>query len=286
MLQQTQVATVLPFYDAWLRRFPNFESLARASQSNVLHAWQGLGYYARARNLHAAAKIIARDHAGNFPRDIAQSQELPGIGRYTANAVATFAFDQSAPLVEANTARVLARIFNMRHSIDSSIGREKLWRHATELLPRRAAALFNSALMDVGALICTARAPKCRSCPVQKFCRAKDPLSLPRKKSRPKVLRHTERHAFIFRRDQILLEKSSERWRNMWILPPLNATRSTYRALHIAQFPFTNHRITLAVFPAAIRQRKANEDWFSIRALDSIPIPSPHRRAIVDLVAL
>jgi A/G-specific adenine glycosylase len=293
MLQQTQVATVFPYYNEWLRRFPNFDSLARASQSNVLHAWQGLGYYARARNLHGSAKIIARDHDGSFPRDIAQMRKLPGIGRYTANAVATFAFDQSVPVVEANIARVLARLFDMHRSIDSSIGAETIWRYAAELLPKRRAALHNSALMDLGALICTARAPKCRSCPVQKLCRAKNPISLPKKRSQPKIDIRTEHHSFTFRHDRILLEKSRTRWRGMWILPPLLSSKLDCfkqsslrrRPVYVREFPFTHHRITLAVFPGAQRSEKKDQRWFSRRALESIPLPSPHRRAIVDLLA-
>jgi len=114
MLQQTQVASVIPYYNEWLRRFPDFGTLARASESQVLRTWQGLGYYARARNLHAAAKIVQDRYDGILPRTIATMQKLPGIGRYTANAVATFAFDESVPIVEANTARVLARIFDLR----------------------------------------------------------------------------------------------------------------------------------------------------------------------------
>jgi len=285
MLQQTQVVAVLPYYDEWLRRFPDFDSLAHASQSNILHAWQGLGYYARARNLHAAAKIITRDHDGNFPSDVAQMRKLPGVGRYTANAIATFAFDRSVSIVEANITRVLARLFDMRHSVDSSMGREKIWRYASELLPKRRAALHNSALMDLGALICTARAPKCRSCPVQKLCRAKDPISLPKKRSKPKTLARTEQHAFVFRRDRILLEQSRDRWRGMWILPRLTASITRTRPLHISRFPFTHHRITLAVFRGTRRSEKEHERWFSTSALDSIPLPSPHRRAIVDLLA-
>jgi A/G-specific adenine glycosylase len=120
MLQQTQVATVLPYYNEWFRRFPDLSALARASESDVLHAWQGLGYYARARNLHATAKTIVHRHGGRFPKLIEQMQQLPGIGKYTAHAVAGFAFDQSVPIVEANTARVLARIFNLRTPIDKT----------------------------------------------------------------------------------------------------------------------------------------------------------------------
>src|SRR5262249_26492567 len=156
MLQQTQVATVIPYYNRWLRRFPDFAALAAASQNDVLHAWQGLGYYTRARNLHATAKMVIRWHGGNFPRGIEQMRQLSGIGKYTAHAVASFAFNQSVPIVEANTARVLARFFNFRESIDSAGGRKTLWQHAASLLPKSDPAIFNSALLDLGALICVA----------------------------------------------------------------------------------------------------------------------------------
>src|SRR5215475_10636152 len=130
MLQQTQVATVIPYYNAWLRRFPNFASLARASENDVLRAWQGLGYYARARNLHATARAIVNRHRGQVPREIEEMQQLPGIGKYTAHALASFGFNQPVSIVEANTARVLTRLFNFRKSIDSGSGRKTLWRHA------------------------------------------------------------------------------------------------------------------------------------------------------------
>src|SRR5256886_12998417 len=135
MLQQTQVATVIPYYNKWLRRFPDFASVARASQNDVLDGWQGLGYYNRARNLHAASKIVQDQHMGIFPGDIAVIRKLPGIGRYTANAVATFAFHQPVPIVETNTARLLARLFDIRAPIDSAIGREKLWESAAKVFP-------------------------------------------------------------------------------------------------------------------------------------------------------
>ncbi|HEY7000319.1 MAG TPA: hypothetical protein VH330_01145, partial [Candidatus Udaeobacter sp.] len=113
MLQQTQVATVIPYFNKWLRRFPNFASVARASQNAVLHAWQGLGYYNRVRNLHATAKIVQARYEGVFPRDIVAIRKLPGVGRYTANAIATFAFNQPVPIVEANSSRVLARLLDL-----------------------------------------------------------------------------------------------------------------------------------------------------------------------------
>ena len=183
MLQQTQVAAVIPYYNEWLRRFPDFAALARAPESDILHAWQGLGYYARARNLHAVAKTVQHRHGGRFPRNLAAISELPGVGRYTANAVATFAFDQPVPIVETNTARVLARLFDFHSPIDRAAGREELWKRARTLVPKYSARIYNSALVDLGALICSPRQPKCRICPVKKFCRAKDPETLPNKKS-------------------------------------------------------------------------------------------------------
>jgi len=224
MLQQTQVATVLPYYNEWLRRFPDFSSLALASESSVLHGWQGLGYYARARNLHALAKIVFRKHGGVLPDKIDNLRALPGVGRYTANAVATFAFDRSVPLVEANIVRVMARLFDVRDPIDATRGRETIWHCAADLVPVRGAAAHNSALMDLGALVCTARAPKCGICPVNKFCCTRNPETLPNKKLRPRQKALTEAHAFIFHRNRILLEQSSERWRGMWTLPRARST--------------------------------------------------------------
>ncbi len=126
MLQQTQVGIVLPYYKDWLRRFPNFAALARASEAEALHAWQGLGYYNRARNLHATAKIVATRHCGHFPKSIEQLQQLPGVGKYTAHAIATFAFDQPVAIIEANTSRLLSRLLDLRIPIDSTAGRNAL----------------------------------------------------------------------------------------------------------------------------------------------------------------
>ena len=284
MLQQTQVATVIPYYHQWLRRFPDFGSLARASENEVLRAWQGLGYYARARNLQATAKTVMDRLGGNFPREIEQIRQLPGIGKYTAHAVASFAFNQSVPIVEANTARVLARLFDLRDSIDSDPGRNTLWQHAARLLPKSDAATFNSALLDLGALICVARKPKCDLCPVKTFCRAKNPTALPVRNSRPETKRLIETHALIVRRSRILLEQSRRRWRGMWILPPLlidclEQPRFQRRPVYESVFPFTHHRVTLSVYRRPAPKRIApGQQWFG--SIEEVAMPSPHRRAI------
>ena len=282
MLQQTQVATVIPYYHAWLRQFPDFAALNGASENDILRAWQGLGYYARARNLHATARAVMDRHCGRFPRCVEQMQQLPGIGKYTAHAIASFAFNQSVPIVEANTARVLARLFDFRRSIESPAGRETLWECATSLVPKSNAGIYNSALIDLGALVCVPREPKCGICPVKKFCPAKDPERLPVRKSRSRTTRLVEKHAFVVRQGKILLQQSSKRWRGMWILPPLQTSVSG-QPLHISTFPFTHHRVTLAVYCRPAPKRIAPEQqWFE--SIDRIAMPSPHRRAAQSLV--
>jgi A/G-specific adenine glycosylase len=287
MLQQTQVGAVVPYYKKWLQRFPNFAALAHVSEAEVLHAWQGLGYYNRARNLRGTAKIVIDRHRGEFPRSIEQTQSLPGVGKYTAHAVATFAFDQPVAIIEANTSRVLARLFNLRIPIDSASGKSSLWRYATSLVPKKSSAEYNSALLDLGALICLPRKPKCGICPVKQFCRAKNPQSLPIKRPRPETKQLVEKHAFVASQDKLLLAQSADRWRGMWILPPLDLRSKRNGAIYQATFPFTNHRVSLQIFRG--RKRKIDNRgkcWFPFRQLDSIPIPSPHRRAIDALLGL
>jgi A/G-specific adenine glycosylase len=285
MLQQTQVATVIPYYNEWMRRFPSFAALAAASEHEVLHAWQGLGYYARARNLRATAQTVMEKHGGRFPESLDAIRGLQGVGRYTANAVLTFALDRSAPIVEANIARVLARLFNLQIPIDTSAGRETLWRYAAELLPNRGASLHNSALMELGALVCGAR-PNCVACPVRSFCRAEKPSKLPLKRARSSIRLRTEHHSFSVRRGRVLLEQSQDRWRGMWMLPRLATAPPQRKPVHVSEFPFTNHRITLTVFPQLVTAPSAGslQRWFPIDGLDSIPLPSPHRRALEAII--
>ncbi len=283
MLQQTQVATVLPYYERWLARFPDFASLARADESAVLHAWQGLGYYARARNLHAAAQSVTKNFGGVLPNDLAKIAALPGIGRYTAGAVASFAFDQAVPIVEANIARVLARLTNWQNPIDTAPGRDHLWSTASALLPKKDARLHNSALMELGALICLPRRPLCAQCPVQKFCAAAEPAALPRKRAKPRQVLLHEPHAFALRRERILLEQSHARWRGMWILPRLAAIPRRAPLLQL-DFPFTHHRITLSVFATRLLLPNEKQRWFPIAQLAELPVPSPHRRALEQLL--
>ncbi|MFL5608343.1 MAG: A/G-specific adenine glycosylase [Gemmatimonadaceae bacterium] len=175
MLQQTQVSRVVPKYGEFLATFPTLHHVARARPSRVTDAWSGLGYYARARNLHALAKEVTdrgRDAAGTLPPDVASLRALPGVGAYTAGAVSSFAYERRAELVDTNVARVLKRVFAPEVDVKSARGQKRLWSIARDLLPRTGKATWthNQALMELGALVCTARVAHCGRCPVRSVC--------------------------------------------------------------------------------------------------------------------
>lgn len=287
MLQQTQVTTVRDYYARWLARFPDFATLGAASEADVLHVWQGLGYYARARNLHRAAQEVVARHGGALPDDLAAITALPGIGRYTAGAIASFAFDRSTPIIDANIARVLARLLDLREPIDATRGSDILWQAAEALLPKRGGRLHNSALMELGALVCTPRQPQCLICPAREHCRAKEPESLPVKKPRRKTVALAENCAWIVSRGRLLLEQQTgSRWRGLWKLPPLETQTGGSRLLLALEYPFTHHRVTLSVFTgmAPASMLETVQKWVPLEDIDTIALAAPHRRAIKRLV--
>jgi A/G-specific adenine glycosylase len=289
MLQQTQVATVLGYYSRWLEHFPDVAALAAAPIEEVLRAWEGLGYYARARNLHHAARLIVEQHGGIFPRQLAQIAALPGVGRYTAGAVASFAFDSAVPIVDANIARVLARITKLEVPIDTATGQRALWASAEALLPGKDARLYNSALMELGATICQARRPQCLLCPVLRFCAAAPhgPERLPLKRARPATIALEENCGWSVSAAGLLLQQEmGARWRGLWKLPPLGTSPGDSELpCFESTYSFTNHRITLRVYPApppavpALRQA-----WHRFDDLDQLALAAPHRRAVTRLV--
>ena len=289
MLQQTQVVTVIPYFERWLARFPDFPALAAAEEADVLHIWQGLGYYARARNLHRAAKKVAEEHGGELPNDLAAIAALPGVGRYTAGAVASFAFDQATPIIDANIARVLARLLDLHEPIDTKKGAEILWQTAKMLLPKKGGRLHNSALMELGALLCTPRAPQCLICPIRVHCRAKNPETLPRKKPRPKTVALTEDCAWIVREGKLLLEQQTgSRWRGLWKLPVLTDRPAGARLMLAFDYPFTHHRVTLSVYRsrASADPISPDQQWIALNEIDTIALAAPHRRAIQRLAMM
>ena len=224
MLQQTTVATVVPRFAQFLTAFPTLHDLARADEQAVLHCWQGLGYYRRARDLHRAARFLLENHAGGIPDDPLIWAELPGVGRYILGAVMSQAFDRRLPIVEANSKRVLCRLFGQEGDPQSKPVRDWLWQTAEAILPKKRVGDFNQALMELGALVCTAAAPRCGECPLAKKCVAnREGLQafIPAK-SAPTAIEEVREVAVVVRRGtKVLLVRRPEtgRWANMWEFP-------------------------------------------------------------------
>jgi len=224
MLQQTQVVTVISYFQRFLERFPTIQSLAEASETEVLRLWEGLGYYRRARQLHAAAKLIVDQHEAEFPRDVRAVRELPGIGRYTAGAILSIAFDQPEPILEANTIRVLGRLRAHREDVTSSESQRLLWQAAEAVLPNKGAGTINQALMELGSEVCVPVNPRCSLCPVVNFCEAKRlglQSEIPTSSKQTRYEEVTEAAVLIRRRGKILLRRCgpNQRWAGLWDFP-------------------------------------------------------------------
>jgi A/G-specific adenine glycosylase len=282
MLQQTTVAAVIPYYERWMKRFPSVRELAAAEESEVLALWQGLGYYRRARNLHAAARKLDEGD-GVFPRDYDSLRDLPGIGDYTAQAVRAFAFDEAVPVLDANIIRVVARLFDIRTPVDTAKGLAKVRSKLKELLPEESGHEFVSAVMELGALVCRAGRPDCLLCPVKQFCTAKSPEKLPVKSPKAPVKERTEYAAWISDGKTILLQQSTaRRWVGLWRLPPLPVEPPEGPVAELT-YSIVRERVSLRIHRTPKRALAASDEprkAFSLRELEQIAIPSPYRRAI------
>ncbi len=286
MLQQTQITTVLDrgFYARWLERFPTFTALAAAPEEDVLRTWEGLGYYRRARNLQKLAQVVAAEHGGLMPANPALILALPGIGPYTAGAVASFAFDLPEPIVDGNVARVLARVFNDPTPVDSTEGQKRLWERAGVLV--RAATRpgdFNSALMELGQTHCRTGQPACSRCPVSAFCRATDPAALPVKGKRTAITEVTERVYFLHHGDGVLLEQETgSRRTGLWKLPALPELAGRLPpVLHKMTYGITRYKVTLWVHaPPPSPALTAAHRMIGEADLASLPMPAPYRKAL------
>lgn len=226
MLQQTQVTTVLGYYQRFLQQFPDVAALAAADLDAVLALWQGLGYYSRARNLHRCAQAVCERHDGQFPRSAAVLAELPGIGRSTAAAIAAFCFGERVAILDGNVKRVLSRLLAFEGDLASSAQEKALWRLAEALLPARAADMpaYTQGQMDLGATVCTARSPQCLLCPVSALCRARaegDPARYPIRTRKLKRSRRENWWLWLEQGGRIWLEQRPESgvWAGLWTLP-------------------------------------------------------------------
>lgn len=292
MLQQTQIATVLGrgFYTRFLERFPDVVSLAAAEDDDLLKAWEGLGYYRRARMLRESARAVLAQHGGAFPADYDRILALPGIGRYTAGALLSFAFGIAAPLVDGNVARVLVRLFDRHDPVDSGPMQRWLWETAEALLDPSDPRTHNSALMELGQTHCRPGVPDCLSCPVGSFCQTRDPAELPVKSKRTAVEEIDEHTALIRCGDRLLLTRQGRgRREGMWRLPVREkALLSHLPLLHRRKYGITRYRVTLHVHdcplehPAAVEI--AGDEWVALDRWTALVIPPADRAALTAVL--
>jgi A/G-specific adenine glycosylase len=312
MLQQTRVETVIPYYERFMARFPTVAALADADADELMSHWAGLGYYSRARNLRAAAAQVVREHGGRVPDDVEALRALPGVGRYTAGALASIAFDRPAPIVDGNVARVLARLLDLDLDVTSPAGQRRLWGEAEALADGPSPGDLNQALMELGALVCTPRAPRCASCPLRAHCRGLAagraealPVKAPKQEPRP-----VEAVAALLARgpDVLALRRPpTGLLGGLWELPggelaagekpatglaralrervglaPLRAQR-----LGEVTHGFTHRTLRLHVYRAAapagrVRRRDADAHrWLPLSALEALPLSALAKKALV-----
>jgi A/G-specific adenine glycosylase len=224
MLQQTQVAQGTPYFERFIKAFPSVEALAAAKEDRVLKLWEGLGYYTRARNLHKAAKMVVGDLGGQFPESAEAWQRLPGVGRYTAGAIASIVFGERVPVLDGNVIRVLSRLFDIEACTDDTATRKALWQLAADLVPAKHPGDFNQAMMELGARVCTPKAPQCDACPVKRHCEARAEgvqLERPVRKAKQRTPHHENAVAAIKKNGRYLLCKRPAEGLlgGMWELP-------------------------------------------------------------------
>lgn len=311
MLQQTQVTTVKPYFERFVRAFPTVAALARADEHRVLRLWEGLGYYRRARQMHEAARMIVERHAGRFPRDRESVRALPGVGRYTAGAILSIALDAREPILEANTIRLFCRLLAYVGPPRAQEGQTLLWAMAECVLPRRDVGRFNQALMELGSEVCRNRSPGCAACPVAPLCEARRQgleLQIPRCEPRPVFEHRREAAVLVRRRGRVLLMRCPEgaRWAGLWDFPRYELTaddeqrrrdelveclrKETGLSVELGQrlktirHGVTRFRITLDCYEAQCAAGRARPDarrprrWVGPRELDAYPLSTTGRK--------
>ena len=310
MLQQTQVATVRGYYERWMHRFPTVDALASAREEDVLHAWQGLGYYSRARNLWRGARAVVAEHGGKVPRTVEALRTLPGVGPYSAGAIASIAHGERAAIVDGNVVRVLCRFFGLRGDPTRGALKAELWALAGALVPSDRPGDFNQAMMELGATVCVPRKPACDGCALASRCVAHAEGTageLPELPKRTATIAVPRAAALVWRRGKVLaiqVPDSAARWAGMWQFPNADVTRSetaaatAARAVHEAvglrvtprdkvltvRHSVTHHRITLDVYRCETVGGTAKAlgcgavEWVAPEKLESLAMPAAHRQ--------
>ena len=313
MLQQTRVTTVIPYFKRWMERFPNVHALARAREDDVLHAWQGLGYYSRARNLRRGAQLVVNDHGGALPANLDALRKLPGIGPYTAGAIASIAFGQDSPIVDGNVIRVLTRLFALSGNPARQPLQRNLWSLAQQLIPSGKAADFNQGLMELGATRCTPTSPICGDCPLLNECSAQakgTQAQYPQLPSRVTPQRVATSAALVkTSRGVLLVQEAAEapRWASLWVFPTAESrgdesveataeravqqacgvTASAQQVVGQLEHAITRFRFNLSLVVCSLQGRLPRGGagrWVRERDLSSLAMPSPHRKYVNRLI--
>ena len=314
LLQQTQVTTAIPYYERFLARFPDVHTLAAARLDDVLKVWEGAGYYARARNLHSAAQEIVARFDGKVPSTVDELRTLPGIGRYTAGAIASIAFNRDAPVLDGNVTRVLCRYFNIADDPKKAGTQRGLWELAGKLVPHGRAGKFNQALMDLGATVCTPRHPVCSACPLRRGCAAQRlgiQEQLPAKRMQKKLPHYQVAVGVIWKQNKILIAKRFDRdlLGGLWefqgghrktreslaqcvkreVREELGITIAVGEEFAVVRHGYSHFRITLHAFHCRwLRGRPhalgcAAYKWVTPRELSRYAFPAANRRVIEQL---
>lgn len=298
MLQQTQVATVIPYFERWLTALPDLASLAAAEEDQVMQLWQGLGYYSRARNLQRAARYLLHEHGGEFPADLQQLQQIPGVGPYTAGAIYSFAFDQPGPIVDGNVRRLFCRLFGIHGSPLQSAVNRKLWELARAYTPTENNRAYAQGLLDLGATLCTPRQPDCANCPLTRYCVAYQEgrqQELPTPK--PKQAQPVRDGHFIWQEDptgrvRLVKRPGQGIWSSLWSLPEVAEPPAQAQELGRFRHTFTHYKLAATVWQlttsqAAPESRQSTqiaepepELWVNEAELAQLGLPAPIKKFI------
>jgi A/G-specific adenine glycosylase len=309
MLQQTQVVTVIPYFQRFIASFPDVNALANAKVDEVLKYWAGLGYYARARNLHRTAQIIQQQYHGKFPADLESLQDLPGIGRSTAGAILALSMNKPAAILDGNVKRVLTRLHAIHGWPNKPDINKQLWKIAEEHTPTKNTAAYTQAIMDLGATICTPKKPQCLQCPVKTLCKAyfaNNPEQYPTpKKAKTLPIRQTYLLILHNNKDEILLEKRPPTgiWGGLWSLPEsrsISVKKMVKQQFHctigkVAPLPSFRHTFShfhLDIQPLQIQVKDWQppmmetpaQVWYNISLLEDLGLPAPVRKLLCSLL--
>jgi A/G-specific adenine glycosylase len=315
MLQQTQVKTVIPYFERWMKSFSTLKKLAQAHDSTVLKHWEGLGYYSRARNLKKTAQIILQDYSGKVPDSMTEIMKLPGIGRYTAGAILSIAFDKKVPVLDGNVKRVLSRLFLLKENGGVRESENILWEIMENLLPDSESGNFNQAFMELGATVCLPKNPLCILCPLKQDCKGQkfgQQNSYPRKKQKPSSIKINVSAAVILRREKIYIQKrkigglmgglwefpggkfllgeSPEQCLHREINEELGVALHIDKKLMVIKHSYTRFRVTLHVFLCRIDSGQISpthcDEWSWVKAeeLHTYPFPAANVKVVKSLV--